>query len=435
MRYALAIALIGTWALTAPAQQIIDYGGDVGDIVITLQEEGSREEKKVRLDDRMRGSISVLYFFSARSRTSLDYLTDVAILKARFGNAVKLMGFVPEKREDFSKRLEGRDVSATASFSTVFYNASGANIYFGAFGIPYVVIFDPEVRLIWRGAPTDDLEQRIERYIERYDPPMADDSWLAKRYAKAEKAFQQGEYGNAYWRAMRIEKITGDESSLASINAKAEELMQRAETKAQDWLNEAVRLEREGKYEEAARIVANIAVRFHDPAEEDEDRDRGGRRDENLSIQRKAEVEIGRMNSRRELKQEIRDARKNEEGWVLLDIAEQAEEDGRLISALWRYAAVSRQFEKVEAGEEADRRWERISEDDALQARVKKQFDEEQAYRWYDIAEALADKGLDEMARDYYDRLMKEYPDTIAAKHAKAFLSKEIEAAASAARN
>ena len=207
-----------------------------------------------------------------------------------------------------------------------------------------------------------------------------------------------------------------------SVHGRAEALMARCEESAGEWLREAIQAERDKKYEEAARIVAEIAVRFEDPEadEEDDRRDRGGSRDRrDDGIQRQAEREIGRMNGDRILKGLIREAQQNARAELLNDRAANLEEDDYYLDAKRIYEEVLEEYEDTEAAKEAKKRLRRIERDDGIQKKIAERRAAEEAVRWLGIADHYAAFEFHAEAREKYQAIIKKHPDTTAAVRAK----------------
>jgi hypothetical protein len=298
----------------------------------------------------------------------------------------------------------------------------------GALSDPYVALVDPRGVLVWRGVPDDRLEQRLADLIERSKPPLGDQRWLDRRYRKAERFLNQGDYGRAFTVARDLFRMTDDSHA---EHSKSEALMPRCVEAAERGLTEAIQAERDGDLEEAARIVAQIAVRFHDPDEaEGGDRDRPGqgqgpgqRNRQNESINRRAELEIGRMNGNRELKALIREARNNAEGELQIDYAKDYEDDDFYIEAKRIYEDVVEDFEDTDAAKEAKRRLRRIERDKSIREKVAQRRARDQAVRWLDIGERFATLKMYDEARERFERIITEHSDTVAAERAKELLA------------
>jgi tetratricopeptide (TPR) repeat protein len=282
-----------------------------------------------------------------------------------------------------------------------------------------VVLIDPRSVLIWRGVPDNRLRQRLADLVERSNPPIADQQWLDRRYSKAERLFDKGEFARAYTVAHSLFKLTDNS---ISVNGKAESLSAKCETGGAEKLREAVHLYEDGDLEEAARIVAAIAVRFEDPDKDKDDRNRRRNDEDTDNVKRQAENLIGRWNGDRKMKKIIRDAMDNAEVEVLLDRGADLEEDGYYRLAKATYVKAIEEHEDAEAAEEAKKRVIRIKTDKDIQAKVAEARQRDAAWRLLGIAEHFEGIEKYKEARDYYERVIAEHADSVAAARAKEWM-------------
>jgi tetratricopeptide (TPR) repeat protein len=132
---------------------------------------------------------------------------------------------------------------------------------------------------------------------------------------------------------------------------------------------------------------------------------------------------IGQMSADRELKKLIREALENAEGELLNDQAAGLEDDEYYVDAKEIYEKVIKEHADTDAAQEAERRLERIERDTTIQKKIAERRAREQAVRWLDIGDRFAALKLYDEAREHYQRLIREHPDTLAAARAKERLS------------
>jgi len=408
-------------AASAHAQRIATIGKEVPiDIKVSLS--GEEDKDEVYVFRSLRGGIALFYFWRSSSLHSIERLSEVEELYRKYRDqGVRFVSVTADNQEKYEEVTREREFGF---YRWRIFHARFINRLLGAFSEPYVVLLDPRGRVAWRGVPDGRFEQRLQDLIEYTKPPIGDQQWLDRRFRKAERFFDQREFGRAYSTARELLEIT-DEGH--SVHGRAEALMARCEEAAAEWLREAIQAERDKKYEEAARIVAEIAVRFADPeADEEADRrDRGGSRDRrDEDIRRQAEGQIGRMNGDRKLKGLIREAMENARGEMLNDRAANLEEDDYYLDAKSIYEEVLEEYEDTQAAKEAKKRLRRIERDDGIQKKIAERRAAEEAVRWLDIADHYAAFEFYAEAREKYQALIKKHPDTTAAVRAKERLAK-----------
>ncbi len=415
----LTVFLVATLlAAPAVAQQVATLGKPVPDIKVKLNGPGG--EKELNYFSNLRGAITVFYFWRPSNLLSVEKYKELH--KLAKGYEKKGVHFVAVTAASEEAVKEFQKDNELPEFQETWWQATALYYLLGAFSEPYVSIVGPRGRLLWRGFPGDDLQQRLDDLIERTHPPLGDTDWLERQLRKAGQLLDQREYGKAYTIAYDLYKMTEDRHPLAG---KAAALMNKCERAAAKWLKEAIQAEQDRDYEEAARIVAEIAVRFHDPEENKDNKGKSSsNRETEDNIKRKAEQEIGRMNGDRKLKKLIREARKNARGELMLDRAERLAEDGDYLAAKRIYFDVIKKYAKTDAAEEAKDRLRKFKRDREVQAKIAEQRRREQAWRLLDIADHFAKIEFYDEARDTYARLVADFADTLPGKRAQERLAK-----------
>lgn len=360
----------------------------------------SSDEERFLIKDH-RGHMLLLYFWRVSDLESVELRDEIKAIYEKYRpRGVRLIEMVTDNKERYDKFADGDSLGPIAPER--YRNARVIQSYFGALSEPYIVIIDGRSIVRWRGHPLDRLEQRLERFLELYPPPAGDDAWLAGRLRDADRLAAQGELGRAFGAAKEVYDFTDEGSPRhGEAGAKMEELR----NAAREWLKKALAHEQKREYDEAARIVAQVAVRF-----KDED------------VAREAETEIGRMNGRRTLKEKIREATDMAKAEVLLDEAAQLEKAGDYEAAIALYKQVVKDFEDHDAADIAEKDLARIADDAEAQQAIAARRAERFAERYLDLAERFAAQELYEEAKSYRDKLLTEYPDSDAARRAKEWL-------------
>ncbi len=405
------------FASPATAQRVATLGKPVPDMKVKLKGPGG--EKEFHYFEKLGGAVTVFYFWRPSNLLSVEKYKELhKLAKSYEKKGVHFVAVTAAQEEAVKEFQKDNDLP---EFREMWWQAENLYYLLGAFSEPYVSIVGPRGRLLWRGYPGGDLPQRLDDIIERTHPPLGDTAWLEHRLRMARQLLDQHEYGKAYTIAYDIFKMTEDKHPLAG---KAAALVSKCERGAAKWLKEAIKAEQNKDYEEAARIVAEIAVRFHDPEKDENKKSSGGQQDNEDNIKRKAEQEIGRMNGDRKLKKLIREARKNAQGELLLDRAQRLAEDGDYLGAKRICFEVIKKYGKTDAAEEAKNRLRQFKHDKDIQAKIAEQRRQEEAWRLLDIADHYAALDFVGEARDTYKRLVADFADTLPAKRAKERLAK-----------
>jgi len=395
----LAVVMTATLTVCAWSQTIGKPAPDV-ELKVKEQQGGATKDKFLIRD--YRGRLVTMYFWRTRNVQSVELLKMMRDLEQKYRpKGVIFMDFCSDSKEKVEKFVQDEAID-TLSDHIYGLGVKRLQEMYGALSEPFVVIVDPWGILRWRGHPLDGVEERILEFLEKYPPPGGDPEWLDRHLRQAERLLDQGEIGRAYTVAKQVLDYTNEENE---YHAKAESLTEKIEGAAEEWLKQAIKHEEKGEYDDAARIVAQISVRI---AETD--------------LAHDAEQEIGRMNGRRELKERIREALKQARAEVLLDEATVFEERGDYESAIEVYRRVIKKYEDTQAERTAKQALERIKNDPEVQQAIARARKQRMADRWFDLGRRCARLGLYDEARQWYEKILSEHPDTSAADKARAAL-------------
>lgn len=390
------------------------------------------DEERVPFPQNYRGRVLVMYFWRTTSTESVRWLKDVADLCKRYEKqGVRLVGFTYEKKEKVDPVLTEGQVEINDR-----WYGPGTRSYqqaCGAWMHPYVVIVDSFGKIAWRGHPAERLEERIEDVLAAAPPYGADSSWIESKLREANRALDTGDLGRAYTLANDVRLVTDCGSS---EHEKATSMMDSIEEKARAWLTKAVDLEREGKIDEAARIVAEISARFavrNKVLCPGDSRPQGnqpsGGSNAPRDIRTEAENEIGRMNADRKLKEAIRAAVKNARGALQNDLAADLIELKQYDDAAAIYKDVIKNFEETQAAEAAKRALKQWEEDPQLRAEVEAARKEKLARIWLALGEHYTRLKMMDRAREQYQKILDEAGDSQTARRAKQRLDEMKETA------
>lgn len=392
MTVALFIAALTSHA--AVAQSTATIGKQAPDILVVRADKGSNEDKRHVIKEN-RGHLVVFYTWRASSRESVNGMKPTRKLVEKFKD--QGARFIPVSVDSKERWEEYTKEHGEPQNTEIVFQARQMANQLGAMSEPYIVIVDGHSIVRWRGAPDGLLADRLKYLLERFPPPAGDEQWLSSRVRESERLLDRGEVGKAYSTIKEVFDFT-DESS--PKHAEAQGRMEKLESAAAKWLDEAIKAENAGDYDRAAYIVAQISVRLKD-----------------TDIAHNAEDEIGRMRGRRELKEKIRTALKNAEAEVKLEEADELADAGEYDAALRIYKQVrdDEDYEDTDAAKRAKRWIERLRKDDDLKTKVAAARAERRADRYLNIAEEYARVGMTDEARSYYQKLLDEYPNTAAA--------------------
>lgn len=344
--------------------------------------------------EKYKGRIVLLFFFRTDDAASMEAFAILNGIHKKFGNrGVVIIGMTKEERDTAEGLVNGKK----AEF-IIGYKAENDESYKVA-AVPEVYMVDTRGVLTNRFHPADQFEDRLLAQFEMTPPAGADLEALEAKFGRARKWYHGKEYGKAFTLLKELGDVVDNSSTLGGSVSK---LKDDVESASKDWLEEARTAIRTEKFEVAARILAELSVRFRGEEVADD-----------------AENEIGRVMGRREAKNIMKTALENAKGEVLNDEAANYEAVRRFLEARRLYRQTSEEHPDTQAAKVAEEAIERINADPVALEIIKKHRADAQASRWLDIGDRYAKVEMYTDARDYYQRVVDEYPTTRAGSQAK----------------
>ncbi len=391
--------MLGCGCGVAVAQKV---GLPAPDIKNENRNEQQRSEEFTEfLVSEIRGRIGVLFFFRSTDPESGEVAPTLNQINEKYrGQGVRVFGFTPENKEKGEEFAKAKEISFTWHWG----NASAA--VYDVVSYPYVFIIDPSGVITWKGHPLDELERRIKEQIVRTPPIGVDESALNAKLERAESYKSQGEFGKANTLAAQVRLIT-EEGNAA--HEKAKTLQESLLESAKKWLEEAREAYRNKEYDKAVRIVAEVNVRFATDKKEGPEAD----------LLAESDTEIGRLRGDIETKAMISRAIDNARGELKNDEAAELERMRDYAAAMRLYRSVIEEYPKLAAGKAAKEALERLTTDPKLQAEISRIRAAERAQRLFDIAERYARVEMYDVAREQYQKIVKDYPREPVAQRAR----------------
>jgi len=394
--------LVSALALSAYGQRPVSLGNRAPDLKVKQKGADGKEELKWSIEQNLHGRIGVLFFWRTNSVESIQLHKELSQLAKDYGGkGVVFSNFVAESEQRVKEATDREGLEPLGVYQFYEIGVLRWQLWCGVMQTPGVAILDPWGDVVWRGHPDQGLREKLNDMLAKRLPPAGDDHWLSRQFRKAEKLQSEGEIGKAYTEAQLLSRVALEG---AEHQSKATGFMEKMEGEADKWLKQAVEAQRRGELEKAAHIVAQIAVRLKE-----------------TDIGRRAENEIGAMSADRTIKEHIRTARKNAEGELELEKAARYE-DAELYDkalAIFKIVSTDEKYSDTPAAKFAKDRIKTIQEDPGIRAAVAKVRAARQAERWFDIAQRAQDAKLYTLARSYYERIVKEHPDSPSATDAK----------------
>lgn len=388
----LTLASIG--AHRASAQAI---GEPAPELTARLVNERSGDaEKTIKLVGK-RGLLVVVYFWRPSDPTCVENLKLMTRVDKLPG--VDVITVSTEKKEETERVLKAND----AAFEAAAYEAASIAAQYDVSDYPRCYLVDPNGIIAWRGHPAE-LEGKITEQVRLTPPAGADPAALRAKLAKSRSALASGAYGKAFTWAKQVIDLTAESDEL---HGKAVAQRDEVEKKIESWLADARKLADQKDYAKAARIVAEMKVRM-----------------DGRDAIKPVEDEITRLRGSRDSKKALEDALRDVRAEMQLDQAAELIELKRFVDADRVYREVADKFEGSPVVEKAQAALKAMRQDSKTQQVIKEHYANLQAEQWLEIGDRFAKLDFPEKAREYYERVKKEYPDSDAAKRVEQRLKK-----------
>ncbi len=343
--------------------------------------------------DNYRGRILAILFWRDDDR-SLAALKKLNEINSQLENkGVAVLAMTTESRERAEKVIKDNELHYVVGYGPGLFDVFEVSSW------PRVYLIDPQGILVWKGPPDDSLKNVIADQVERTPPAGLDAAVLQGRYDQAARLRDDKEIGRAYTIIRGVAEAAAEGSGLAK---RAEALREELEKAAREQLDKVRQAVNGKKYEEAATLAAPLQVHF-----------------EGSDISRELNEQIDKIRADDDGKSKLSEASREARATRELDRAAGLENAKEYARALDAYRAVTETHAGTKAAEEADKAVERIKSDAAIKKQLAESQAEEEANRWLDIADRYVRLEMKEQAREYYERIVKEHPDSRAAKRAR----------------
>jgi len=365
------------------------------------EDANAQDSKTFSVVDDMPGRVVVFFFWRSKDARSLDWMKKIQAMSERYRQrGVSFVSMTTDKNEQIDKAFEDEDTDVFRGDRFVWGpGARPVDELLGAMSQPSVMLVDPWGYISWRGTRFDTFEQRLEALVQKTKPHAGDNAWLQRKLSEAERLKGKGEYARAFTIAKRVLKIAGESST---VGGAATTHMDEYVAATSAWIKKAVKLAEDKKYDEAARIMADISVRMED-----------------TDVIEEAELELGRMRGDRRMKDPIRKALEDARGQVRNEIADELRDDDRYVAATKIYREVVKDREDTPAAEYAQKQIDTFKKNAAVRKQVQENRAWAQATRWLDMGDHYAELEMNEQARDSYQRIIDEHPGSDAAGMAR----------------
>jgi tetratricopeptide (TPR) repeat protein len=396
------LLLAGFASSAALAQKIGDPAPDIE------FKEGDRGSGESRFNvGEYRGRIILMFFYRSTDPVSLDAMSIISgVINDYAGRGVVVHAITPEKQEQAEGPMKAKGFEPPHRF----YGQAFQEIY-EITSYPYIILVDPQGIIAWKGHPFHDLEGVLKEQIRRTPPIGAREEALQRMMKRAEEFHSQGECGKAITVVLTVMRVT---EKGGNMHEQANSLREKLLESAKKWLEEAREAKRAGDNKKACRIVAEVSVRF------ETDKTEGAEKE----LAAEAATEVGRLRSEMATKEMMDNELNNSRGELKNAEALDMEEVQDYPEAIRIYRKVVEDYKDTPAAKAAKEAIDRLTGDPKIKSFIDDRRKDEQADRWYDIADRYLRAKMEEQAKETLEKIVRERPRSPAATKAKEALKK-----------
>jgi tetratricopeptide (TPR) repeat protein len=361
-----------------------------------LDAEKTLTEEEIPSLKELRGMVVVLFFwvsFHSGGESIMPFINIVAT-NPRFGRrqGITVIGLTEATRKAVEPAIKREKL-----FFPIGVESKAAEDY-EIESFPRLVIVDPDGKVAWSGGPGNlsDVVRTIFEVIEKTPPRMThpEDAELCREdLATARAAIRKGKWHEAFIAARSAfeRAVTGDPLKTICLDT-----LDLIEALGRNRMGPVAQLLDDKKYQEAVDILRQVRRTF-----------RG------LDVSRKAKERLTALEERYEEVADILKVRQDERKAAELYLeARQSVEKRRFGPAYVQLESVLKDYDETDAAEFAERMLDRMQENPAVMVHVRDYKAARDCQSWLSQGRAYKSAGRGDKARELFQRVVDEYPDT-----------------------
>jgi len=368
-----------------------------------LDAEATLPEEEIPSLKELRGMVVVLFFwvsFHSGGESFMPFINIVAT-NPRLGRTqgITVIGLTDAARKTVEPALKKEKVFFPVGVESEIYKDYEIESF------PRLVIVDPDGKVAWSGGPDkfNEVVTTIFEVIEKTPPRMThpEDAELCREdLATARAAIRKGEWHEAFDAARSAfeRAVTGDPLKTICLDT-----LDLIEALGRDKMGRVDQLLDDEKYQEAVDILRQVRRTF-----------RG------LDVSKKAKERLNALKEKYEaiggILQDQQDEHKAAE--LYLEAREWVEER-RFGPACVQLELILKDYDETDAAEFAERMLERMQENPAVMVYVRDHKAARDCQSWLSQGRAYKATGRIDKARELFQRVIDNYPDTRWAQQAE----------------
>jgi tetratricopeptide (TPR) repeat protein len=269
--------------------------------------------------------------------------------------------------------------------------------------VPRAYIVDTNFVVTWIGNPKDNFEERVRHQMTKTPPTGSNPAAVQRKSEQLSKLVADKRFGKAYTIARSLREIVGEEPNARTA---LETAMKQIEEGARQQIDEIRRGIEAKSWRDAAKAAAELFIRF-----------------EGNQVSKDADTEIQKILADRDGKAIMRKALDNARGEMKMEQAVELQEAKQFLEATKVYEQIVEKYPETDVANEARSAIDRLKNDAAIQRATREARIVSEADRLLEIGERYAKVSMVAEARQTYEKIVADYPNSRAAMRAKELMN------------
>ena len=277
---------------------------------------------------------------------------------------------------------------------------------YGERGIPFTLLVGPDGTILWKGHPGNGLKKEIDKAFKEHPPQLVDPKTLAKAREQLDEIEQRNKSGETAAALKLLAKVPEEARADKDIAARLDKLAGAVGAEADKMLAEVDPLVEKGDYVQAVAKLKDVSRALS-----------------GTPVAVKARRKLNDLMGKPEVREKVESCEKAARAEEALAAAKELQKQKKDEAAYARYKSVARDFPDTDAATTASAIIKRYEDDPTFAKKVIEKETGAKAKAALSMARSYRTARRLDQARQKYESIIKEFPNTAWAQTARQELS------------